>query len=92
MAEKGGFMLKFAKTKAKTSFTNLRRSLLVAIAEDEVGKNDIKFRLVMVMLENAMNEVTELISEIVLESREDEAALHNISEEAGNWRSSIQVL
>ena len=74
-------MLKFAKTKAKTSFTNLRRSLLVAIDEDDVSKKDIKFRLVT--LENAMNEVMELISEIVLESREDEAALYNISEEAG---------
>ena len=82
MAEKGGgVMLKFAKTKAKTSFTNLRRPLLVAIDEDDVSKNDIKFRLVT--LENAMNEVMELISEIVLESREDEAALYNISEEAG---------
>ena len=82
MAEKGGgVMLKFANTKAKTSFTNLRRSLLVAIDEDYVSKNDIKLRLVT--LENAMNEVMELISEIVLESREDKAALYNISEEAG---------
>ena len=30
-----------------------------------------------------MNEVMELISKIVLESREDEAALYNISEEGG---------
>ena len=82
MAEKeGGVMLKFSKTKAKTSFTNLRRYLLVAIDEDDVSKNDIKFRLVR--LENAMNEVMELILETVLESREDEAALYNISEEAG---------
>ena len=29
-------MITFAKTKAKTPFTNLRRSLLVAIAEDDV--------------------------------------------------------
>ena len=86
-------MLKFAKTKAKTSFTNLRRSLLVAIDEDDVSKNDIKFRLVT--LENAMNEVMELISEIVLESREDEAALYNISEEAGElekqYRSTLVI-
>ena len=29
-------MMTFVKTKAKTPFTNLRRSLLVAIAEDDV--------------------------------------------------------
>ena len=53
---------KIAKAKAKATFTNLRRGLLVAIDEPEVDKDKIKYNLVL--LENGLNAVMEIITEL----------------------------
>ena len=53
---------KIAKAKAKATFTNLRRGLLVAIDEPDLDKDKIKYNLVL--LENGLNAVMEIITEL----------------------------
>ena len=67
-------LLKIEKVRAKTRYTNLRRSLLAAIANDDVSKEDIKEQLRSI--EKAMNDALAVINQLA--SAYAELKLHGL--------------
>ena len=84
-------LLKLEKVRTKTRYTNLRRSLLAAIANDDVSKEDIKEQLRSI--EKAMNDALAVINQLA--SAYAELKLHglmdSVVEEAQDLETSYTM-